>query len=193
MDMDLMYTSPVDPTWNDDELAFFLNAEAAWAGTPVAQAAQIPDCLAASAGDSIEKFFWTAGCWGNLYPFTGNIDHEGSPPRDSNLIATRAVAALHRRGLARKTMGDDAMCKGDIYPMIPKSQYKWSMLYPIPEVKGDENLAPGDASASGRDVAVKGSHVTGESTFLWGEWRNIPAVGEDFTYLLWRWNDCCMR
>jgi conjugal transfer pilus assembly protein TraU len=33
--------------------------------------------------------------------------------------------------------------------------------------------------------------VIGESPLTWGEWRNIPAVGEDHLYLLWRWNDCC--
>ena len=118
--------------------------------------------------------FWCAGCWGSLYPFTGNIPPNESPPRDSSLTATRAIAALHRRGLAQKTFGDAALCGGYIYPMIPKSQYKMSMLYPLAEASGTC------------------CHPLGLSTMLWGEWRNIPAVGEDFVYLLWRYTDCCL-
>lgn len=190
MDFDLMYTSPVDPTHNDDELSFFLNPEIAWAAQPVALATEIPDCAAASIGQTIDKFFWTAGCWGNLYPLTGNVIHQGSPPRDTNLVAARAVAALHRRGLARVTMGDEAMCSAPFYPFLPKSQYRWSTFYPIPEVEATKDMG-GDGDS--RPMEIKGYHVTGASQFLWGEWRNIPATGEDFTYMLWRWNDCCMR
>ena len=71
--------------------------------------------------------------------------------------------------------GNDALCGGSIYPMIPKSQYKMSMLFPIAEASG------------------KCCHPIGQSTFLWGEWRNIPAVGEDFVYMLWRYTDCCLN
>ena len=93
-------------------------------------------------------------------------------PAVTSLLATRAMAALHRRGLARRTVGDDAVCRSRIEPFLPKSQYRWSMLHPIPEAGA--------------------KHVTGASTFLWGEWRNIPAVGEDAVYVLWRWQDCCL-
>jgi len=70
-------------------------------------------------------------------------------------------------------MGDDAVCRGYIYPTLPKSQYKLEQFYPLAEANGN--------------------HWLGQSSFTWGEWRNIPAVGEDFVHLLWRWTDCCLR
>ena len=192
MDMDLMYLSPVDPTYADDELAFLLAPESAWAATPAGIATQIPDCLAVSAGTIIDDWFWTAGCWGNLYPLTGNIITNGSPPRDSNLIATRALAGLHRRGLERLTMGNDAMCENPYALFIPKNQYRWSMFYPVAEVDTEMSLLEG-TSLETKIIDIKGYHLTGESQYLWGEWRNIPATGEDFTFVLWNWTDCCMR
>lgn len=175
--LDIMYLSEIDPTWNNDEVAFFLNPEAALFANPIAIAACAVDCTSATVGvdTAADSMFWCAGCWGNLYPLTGNIASKGSPPRDSSLLATRATAALHRRGLAWKTFGNDALCGGYIYPMIPKSQYKMSMMFPIAEASGTC------------------CHPIGQSPFIWGEWRNIPAVGEDFVYMLWRYTDCCLN
>ena len=93
-------------------------------------------------------------------------------PRNTSLLATRAFAAMHRRGLARRTMGEDALCQAQIEPFLPKSQYQLSQAYPQPEANG--------------------RHAVGESTFAWGEHRVLPAVGEDFVHLVWRWLDCCL-
>lgn len=172
-DFDLLYLSELDPTWNNDTLAFFVNPEAALFANPVAQAACLADAVSATAGRPLDSLFWCAGTWGSIYPLSGHINHEASPPRDTSLLATRAVAALHRRGLAWRTMGDEALCRGYIHPVIPKTQYKLSQFYPLPEANG--------------------SHPVGQSSFLWGEWRNIPGVGEDFVHLLYRWVDCCLR
>ncbi|MDN5862742.1 MAG: TraU family protein [Salinisphaera sp.] len=170
-DMDLMYISELDPSWNDDELAFYLNPESAIFANPVALAACAVDAAAVTAGHPLEKLFWCAGSWGGLYPLVGHVVASSSPPRSTSLIATRALAALHRRGLARKTMGNDAMCRNPIYPTLPKTQYKFQQLYPMPEANSN--------------------HWIGAPTFAWGEWRNNPAVGEDFVHLIWRWDDCC--
>lgn len=170
-DMDLMYLSELDPTWNDDELAFYLNPEAAIFANPIALAACAGDAAAAAVGQPSSKLFWCAGSWGGLYPLTGHVRTNSSPPRTTSLIAARALAALHRRGLALQTMGNDAMCKNPIQPTLPKTQYKFEQLYPLPESNGN--------------------HWIGTPTYEWGEWRNIPAVGEDFVHLIWRWDDCC--
>ena len=172
--LDLMYLSEVDPLWNEDELAFFLNPEAAMFANPAALAACGIDCGAASAGKPSETLFWCAGCWGNLYPFTGNIASEMSPPRDTSLLAARVIAGLHRRGLAWKTTGSDALCGGKIHPLLPKQQYRLSTLFPVTEARPDC------------------CHYIGESTFTWGEWRTVPGTGEDYVYLLWRYTDCCL-
>jgi conjugal transfer pilus assembly protein TraU len=172
MDFDLMYISEVDPTWNDDELAFFTNPEVVLFANPFAQAACLPDAGAGMVGESIESFYWCAGTWGGMYPFTGNIIPNASKPRATSLAAVKAIAALHRRGLAWRTMGDEAMCRSQIFPTIPKPQYRLSMFFPIPE--SEDN------------------HAIGETPFTWGEWRNVPGF-EDYVYIVWRWKDCCLR
>lgn len=172
-DMDLMYLSELDPTWNDDELAFYLSPESAIFANPIALAACAADAAAASVGAPLKDLFWCAGSWGGLYPLTGHVETNASPPRSTSLIVARALAALHRRGLALKTMGNDAMCVNPIHPTIVKQQYKFEQLYPVPEANGN--------------------HWIGEPTYLWGEWRNMPGVGEDFVHLIWRWDDCCSQ
>ncbi len=213
-DFDLMYMSELDPSWSDDELAMLLNPEAALFSNPLVRATCAADCASATIGNSFDSMYYCAGCWGHLYPFTGKITAANSPPRSTSLAATRALAALHRRGLAWKTVGSSNLCTGgSIYPMIPKSQYKMSTLYPVPEASSDGNKVlcdpnteacsgPGGSSstvsasaAATTPVGPKRSccHGIGESTFRWGEWRNVPGIGEDFVYLLFRYTDCCLR
>ena len=172
VDLDLLYLSEYDPTWSNDLLALLVTPEAALFANPLAAAACAVDAASANAGRPLDDLFWCAGSWGNLYPLGGTVTGHTSMPAVTSLLATRAMAALHRRGLARRTVGSDAVCRSRIEPFLPKSQYRWSMLHPIPEATSN--------------------HVTGASTFLWGEWRNIPAVGEDAVHLLWRWQDCCL-
>jgi conjugal transfer pilus assembly protein TraU len=173
VDFDLLYLSELDPTWNSDELAFFVNPETALFANPPALAACLVDAGLATAGQPQDSLFWCAGTWGNLYPLTGRIPWGGTPPRDAALIATRATAALHRRGLAWQTMGNDALCRAHIQPVLPKSQYKLQQFYPVAEANGN--------------------HWIGESAYRWGAWRNIPATGEDFVQVLWTWKNCCLR
>lgn len=169
--MDLMYLSELDVTWSDSEIAFFANPEAAIFNNPISIAACAADAAASAVGESIDSMFWCAGSWGQMYPLSGYTPQNVSIPTKTSLLATRSVAALHRRLLAYKTMGDDALCDTNIYPTIPKSQYKMNMMYPMAESND--------------------THKIGESSFTWGEWRSIPSK-EDAVYLLWRWNDCCM-
>jgi len=204
--MDMMYMSELDPTWNIDELAFFLNPEAVVFANPLAVAACTVDCTVTTAHKPMTSLWWCAGCWGNLYPFVGNIASDASPPRDTSLLTARVLAALHRRGLAHKTYGNDALCGGTVYPMIPKQQYKMSMMFPVTEAKaekaktekkdaGGNTVIGGNGLPEMIDKVIPGEnccHYIGESTFNWGEWRNIPGTGEDFVYLIWRYTDCCL-
>jgi conjugal transfer pilus assembly protein TraU len=171
VDFDILYLSELDPTWSNSELAFFTNPEAAWLANPVALAACLADGAAATAGEPLDSLFWCAGTWGLLYPFSGTTANYGSRASLTSLSAVRALAALHRRGLARRTLGDAALCAAPIAPFLPKSQYRLSQFYPLPETQSN--------------------HVIGESAFRWGEWRSLPGPGEDHLYLLWRWRDCC--
>jgi conjugal transfer pilus assembly protein TraU len=172
LDFDILYLSELDPTWSVSELAFFTHPETALLASPAALAACMADAVAATAGEPIDPLFWCAGTWGGLYPLAGVDGAYGSRPRHTSLLAARAMAALHRRGLAWRTMGNDVLCGSRIEPFLPKRQYRLSMFYPSPEANS--------------------THVIGESTFRWGEWRSRPGPGAHHLYLLWRWQDCCL-
>ena len=63
------------------------------------------------------------------------------------------------------------MCGGVVDPTLPKYMYQFTLFDPIPETDD--------------------SHVLGESALIWGLLRTLPAFGEDPTYIIWRWQDCC--
>ncbi len=171
MSMDLLYFSELDPTWTDEELGFFANPESAIFANPISIASCVIDNAAAAVGEPIDSMFWCAGAWGQMYPTSGYVSNKSSIPTKTSLLATRTVAALHRRLLARRTMGDDALCSAPLFPTIPKSQYKMNMMYPVAERQS--------------------AHRIGQTSMTWGEWRTIPSQ-EDAVYMLWRYNDCCL-
>ncbi len=190
--LDMMYMSELDPTWNVDELAFFLNPEAVVFANPLAVAACTIDCATTTVSMPMTSLFWCAGCWGNLYPFTGNIASDASAPRDTSLLTARVLASLHRKALAHKTYGDDALCGGQIYPMIPKQQYKLSTLFPLAEANAEELESTDANGVKHTKILDNCCHWIGESTFKWGEHRTIPGTGEDYVYLIWRYTECCL-
>ena len=217
MDFDLMYMSEVDPTWYDDELAFFTQPESSLFANAAALAACSADAIASSVSQPIDELYWCAGTWGTLYPFTGLTLEKGSTAANTSLLATKAIASLHRKGLARKTMGDESLCRPIIYPTIPRSQYKMSLFYPNPETgagvsSGEDSEGSGESGSSGSGSSSesdegsggdgeekpipeiggnsRGTHWIGELDFKWGIWRFDPAR-QDAVYVLWRWTDCC--
>jgi conjugal transfer pilus assembly protein TraU len=179
--MDMATSSMFDPTHSRDDLALIMDPEAFAVGNPFMLAACAADGVMCTASESYcmeeerNRAFWCAGSWGNLTPYTGNLTHSGSPPRDTSLMATRILAKFHRLGRLRKTYGHNALCPDtrEFAPMLPKTQYKMQTVFPI-------------AEASGRCC-----HAIGESQYKWGEWRNIPGF-EDYVYMVWRWADCCL-
>jgi conjugal transfer pilus assembly protein TraU len=206
LDLDLMFMSELDPTWSEDELSFFFFVESAAVANPIAIAACGIDMAAASADRPIDSMFWCAGGWGHLYPMSGHHDASGSLAENTSLLASRALAIAHRRGFAHRTKGDDALCGGVIDPMFPKSQYRMSMFFPVTEAgvttitretsvtepSGGGAQGPNQSNDKKKEIKSPGSHVIGASTFLWGEWRSIPGIGEDAMYVVYRWVDCCM-
>ena len=73
---------------------------------------------------------------------------------------------------AGRELTDTILCRAQLEPFLPKSQYQLSQAYPRPEANN--------------------RHAIGASTFAWGEHRALPGVGEDFVHLVWRWLDCCL-
>lgn len=181
VDLDLAYMSMLDITWYSDLLAMVFNADAVAFANPVTQAICMKDCaVIAKTGDPSDQNWFCAGCEGNMYPFTGNILTDNNAIRSSSLVVTRALASMHRRGLARTTYGKGAMCENVYSPMIPKPMYKVSMAWPKPEVDGNN----GDCC-----------HPIGEFWQKWGQGRKSAGGGKDnnFVYNIFRYNDCCVR
>ena len=216
---DVMFLSEAFPHWYDGELAFLIQPEALIFGNPIAQAAQLADCTASStpSGGPIDAMFWASGCWGSHYPLTGNTG-SASTQQAASLTASRAMYLIARLGFLKRTVGSDAMCGGAKMPVLRKSQYRVQQIFPVPESNngnpGDNPLPPdidladaGDTPTATETVLdpaatqvpdfdvnnVLGGccHNMGENTMLWGEWRQRPATGQDFVYVLWRWTDCC--
>lgn len=173
-DFDVIHISEVDPTWNDETLAFFSNPEATLVSSPLATMACIPEsAMVNTGGQPIDKLFWCAGSWGTVYPLAGQVGGgKNNVLDDTSLMLTKWLAVWHRRGFMKRTAGDDVVCKGKYDPLIKKSMYKFSLMFPRPE---------------------NNAHVVGRSTLWWGSLKMIPAVGEDPLYLIWRWSDCCLE
>lgn len=183
---DLLYVTELIPTWSDDLLSFFVNPETAIFANPAALlACSIEAATTGVAGlEPNEGLYWCAGSWGPIYPLTGSVTHESSPPADTSLMATKMMAQLHRWGLARKTMGNS--CGGDIATMIPKSQYRMQQYWPSATA-----ILPG-GGVPGMGQAANKNHWIGESDFRWGVHKNVPGF-EDYLHVIFRWNDCCLE
>jgi len=171
MDLDLLYLSELDPTWNNSSLAFFVNPEAAAVANPLAVTACSADAASSTAGKPMDSLWWCAGTLGSIYPLAGYQYENFGIVRATSKLKIKFMAALHRRGLEWETIGEANMCGGGIAPTMPKTQYKFTLLHPLPEAND--------------------AHVMGESDLIWGNGRTIPGVGEDLIYTIWRWTDCC--
>lgn len=169
LDFDLMFVSELDPTWNNDTLGSFTYPESAAVANLPAQMACSADAVSSAAGNPIDSMFWCAGSWGSMYPFSGNTTTSNTI-ENTSLQKARVLATLHRRGMAKRTMGSDAVCGAKTEPMIPKSQYKFNTFYYNPETSQ--------------------SHAFGESPIRWGAGRFVPGKA-DPVYMIWRWKDCC--
>lgn len=173
VDMELQYLSEPDPLWTDNLLSAILTPEAALFTNPAAMAACAAECTSIAFSPDAIDFHWCAGCWGGTYPFTGHANHNGSRVKHSSLVATKALAALHRRLLAFDTVGSAEACNAQLSPSLIKSQYRFGMMYPDPEASSN--------------------HYLGSSTLLWGENRQRASSGSNHVYAGFRYQDCCLR
>ncbi len=169
--LDLLYMSELDPLWQDDELNFLINPEAALFGNPAAQTACAADCVAATTAFPVDRLFWCAGCQGSMYPLTGSVDHHSGGVDSSLLLTQRAAFKMHRQLVARDTSTRAAMCGPQLQATLRKGQYKTQMLWPRP--------LPSRADPFGR------------LSLPWAAGREYPVRGEDWGYLLFRRRMCC--
>lgn len=172
---DVLYVSELDPLWNDDELSMLIHPEVAIFANPIAQAACAADCTAVTTtGRNIPGMFWCAGCHGSVYPFNGNIQAEVTRIQGGALAVERMVFKLHRQLLAWRTSGPAAICQKQIAPIMPRDQYRFQLVNPVPHVNG-----PGTCPR------------IGTATVVYEAGRAIPGTGEDIGFLVWRKRNCC--
>lgn len=174
---DVAYLTEIDPLWNDDELTLLLNPETYLFGNPTAQAACAADCVQASQGFGSNVLFWCAGCHGSTYPLNGHVQAHISGVQASSLLVQRMTAKLHRELLMWGTAGSDGLCGAYAQPVMDKTQYKTQMLYPVPQT----------TKINGRCC-----QPYGRTSATWGAGKNIPYIGEDFSYEIFRKKSCCL-
>ena len=175
-DFDIAWLAELDPTWNDDEMAFILNPEAILFGNPVAQAACAADAAKAQVGLPIDKLFWCAGTQGSLYPFTGRVADEKGPIQSAVLLSERMDFKLHRQ-LQIKDSSPDAgsglngpICTQHYTPIMPKSRYRYQMTNKI--------------------ANAKKCYQFGHDVIKWESGHNRPDSGDAFGFLIWKKRNC---
>lgn len=164
--------SELDPLWSDDTWSMVLNPEAALFATLPAQAACIADCTTTSIDKPQDELFWCAGCLGSLYPYTGHVAHHVGAIQASYLLVNRHLAKMHAKG---EGLGveEHNFCEKKRQLRIKKTQYKTQLVFPIPDTVGH-------------------CHPLGKSDVIWGSGKSFPYKGEEFVYLIWQKNHCCL-
>lgn len=170
--VDVAYLTEFDPLWGDDVLTSILNPESLLFANPIAATSCIADCLTSSVGLSNDYMFWCSGCQGCLYPFNGNTSYHNGGIGSAQLVMTKFMAKMHRQLMLWGYYGKEGMCGKYPMPVIKKSQYRFQMTYPIPEIISCKRL--------------------GQTEILWQVGREYPIQGEDFGFLIWRKRDCCL-
>lgn len=170
VDVDIGYMSEFDPTMWDDLLAMYTHPEAKIFAGPWAEAACIADGVTSTVWKPIEPFIWCAGTWGRMYPFTPRMDAQETI-EGHMLVATRGLAAMHRRGLAQLSYSQLGMCGFMPWFVLPKQQYRLQNLWPFPQ----------------RSKA----QWVGRSSWSFGTFRKAP-VYEDRVLTEFKYRECCI-
>lgn len=173
---DLAYATEFDPLWNDTVLSFVLAPESALFANPLAKAACAADCVSATMGFPLNTLFWCVGCQGSMYPLTGYVAQHVGGVQASALLAARMANKLHKQGLMWAGSGDSGLC--GFYPqlLMDKTNYKMQLTYPVPQT----------AKIDGRCC-----QPIGRTTVDYGAGKEIPYIGEDFAYQVFRKRSCC--
>ncbi len=199
--MDILLQSEFYPTWNNSLLAMLESPEEVLYAGPVGDIAAAGECADEFAGgEPIDDMYFTAGCWGDLYPMVGQNLVNNDPIRTSSLDTTRILALGFRLGIMRRSVGSSVICGPKRTFVLPKQQYRLQILYPNDETSSNPN--PGVPTSVPQDGGVNiqaapietnsCAHWIGKSPLQWGEWDDQPGTGANYVYLGWQWTNCCM-
>lgn len=173
---DIAYIGELDPLANNDFAAFVLNPDVILYANPVAVASCSLDCMQASLGFGRSDLYWCGGCQGSMFPLTRNVGAYIGGVQTSALLMQRTALRLHREGLMYDAASGKAMCGYQYQPIMDKTNYKYSMVYP---------------QHQGVDNETRCCQPFGRSTILMGAGKEVPYFGEDFAYLIFRKRSCC--
>lgn len=173
---ELSYLTEIDPLWNDEEMTSLLSPDVYLFANPLAQVACAGDCVTATAGFPNSATYWCAGCQGAVLPMTGNVEHHIGAVDTSSLLLQRFTHKAHRELMIWGASGKTGMCYKYPKYLMDRTDYKYSMLFPVPQPK------------------VNGlcSQTYGRTTDLWGAGKEFPFYGEDMVYQVFRKRDCCV-
>ena len=167
---DYAYISEVDPTWQDDNLAAFLNPEALLFGNPISNLSCIADSVSSSVYFPLDALFWCMGSWGNVYPLTGNRDTSGDFVQDTASIAAKTIYKLHRELVLWGSWGQAGLCGYYPMPIWRKTAYRLQPILPIPHPTG---------------ITI------GQTGLIWSMFKNFPMSFDNFGYILFKKRECC--
>ncbi|MCR1347089.1 TraU family protein [Acidithiobacillus ferrooxidans] len=140
--MNLMLMSEVFPTWNDDLLSFLASPEELLYDNPIGLLGATEECAQESLGaQPIDDEYWTAGCWGLLYPMVGSNLGGNDPIQASNIDIARMIAMGFRLGFLERTMGNSTLCGPRRTYVLPKAQYRFQILFPNDETNQEPNAS----------------------------------------------------
>lgn len=177
--IDFGYLSEVDPTWTFDELNHYLQPEKLLYANPVAQSVCLADCAASTFQRPLNSLYWCAGCWGGIFPDTGNVQEQGgNDVTGANLIATRFIDKAHSSFLFWATspgeaVGSeeipDSICQPVPFPRIIKTQYWLQPACPV----------------------IRFGYALGTIPAYTSTFAKAPGF-EDYVFVLWRKRICCL-
>lgn len=173
-DASLVWTTPIDPTWQNDLWGIIYNPESVLFANPLAISACAVDAVASSYRFPIDAMFWCVGTWGTLYPLTGNGNIQFSNQSTNGLILGKFLAKEYRLGAMEATTGPQNECSAHISPVWVKSQFRVDEIGP---------------------TVTQGDPVYfGKTEFTWGLFppANYPTH-ESSEYLLWVGEQCCIK
>lgn len=183
---DVISMTEVNPMWNDEELSSLTtNPDAFLYANPVAQLACAPDCITSSAGMPNPVTYWCAGCQGSMFPLTGTVPHHIGVVDTSSLLLQKYTNLAHRQLMiwgtsATSNSSDAGLCYKYPKYMMDKSDYKYAMLFPVPQRKSNHGF--------GSKLCAQ---PFGRTTAVWGAGHTFPFQGEDVVYQVLRKRDCC--
>lgn len=167
--IDVAYMTELDVLWQDDQLAFIIQPEAALFANPIAQLSCVADSVATNIGLPLSALFWCVGSGGSVYPLSGVVNDQNFQ-QASQTLASRMIYKMGRQ-LLLQDMGVN-FCSGTMTPIWIKQNYRMQIAKPS---RGTAAQPPG------------------RSALIWGAGKNpaLARLNDNFVYILFRKRVCC--